>query len=52
MLVCPKWIVTLCHSVFEELFGPGACTPNMHLHGHLKECYFDYGPADALDLCI
>ena len=33
--------------MFEELFGPGACTPNLHLHGHIQECFFDYGPADA-----
>lgn len=41
-----RYIMSFCR-MFEELFGPGACTPNMHLHGHLKECYFDYGPADA-----
>ena len=33
--------------MFEDLFGPCACTPNLHLHGHVQECFFDYGPADA-----
>lgn len=31
-------------SKFVELFGPLHCTPNMHLHLHLKECMLDYGP--------
>ena len=29
---------------FEEIFGQEYVTPNMHLHGHLIECLFDYGP--------
>jgi len=29
---------------FEELYGTSAVTPNMHLHGHLKDCLLDYGP--------
>ena len=29
---------------FERLYGKGACTPNMHLHMHLKACLLDYGP--------
>lgn len=29
---------------FEELLGKDSCTPNMHLHGHLKQCIVDYGP--------
>ena len=32
---------------FEELYGEDACTPNMHLHLHLKECLKDYGPAHS-----
>ena len=31
-------------SKFVKLFGPLHCTPNMHLHLHLKECMLDYGP--------
>ncbi|XP_070537876.1 uncharacterized protein [Ptychodera flava] len=30
---------------FEKIYGPEMCTPNMHLHLHLKECLLDYGPA-------
>lgn len=29
---------------FEELYGKSKVKPNMHLHGHLKECVLDYGP--------
>ena len=29
---------------YEEVNGKEACTPNMHLHLHLKECLNDYGP--------
>ena len=29
---------------FEQLYGKSHVKPNMHLHGHLKECVLDYGP--------
>ena len=29
---------------FVDLYGKGACTINMHLHGHLTECIRDFGP--------
>ena len=29
---------------FMSLYGAEACTPNMHLHLHLKDCLLDYGP--------
>ena len=29
---------------FERLYGKSSVKPNMHLHGHLKECVLDYGP--------
>ena len=32
---------------FVEVYGSNACTPNMHLHLHLKECLIDYGPLYA-----
>ena len=32
---------------FEEVNGSNACTPNMHLHLHLKKCLIDYGPLYA-----
>ena len=31
-------------TMFEELYGEEKCTPNMHLHGHLKDCIPNYGP--------
>ena len=32
---------------FEQLYGSECCTPNMHLHLHLKEVFLDFGPAYA-----
>ena len=32
---------------FQDLYGPKAITPNMHLHTHLKQCILDYGPLHA-----
>ena len=29
---------------FEQLYGENFVTPNMHLHGHLLDCLFDFGP--------
>lgn len=29
---------------FTELYQKEACTPNMHLHGHLTACIRDFGP--------
>ena len=31
---------------FEQLY-PDSCTPNLHLHLHLKDCFMDYGPPHA-----
>ena len=36
-------LIQFC-SKFEALFGAERVTPNMHLHGHLKECVLDFGP--------
>ena len=33
--------------VFEKLYGSERCTPNLHLHLHLKQCLLDYGPSHA-----
>ena len=33
---------------FEELYGSECCTPNMHLHCHLRDVLLDYGPAYGL----
>ena len=29
---------------FEQFYGWESCTPNLHMHCHLKECMFDVGP--------
>ena len=39
-------IIKFCQK-FQQLYGVGACTPNLHLHCHLKECFLDFGPAGA-----
>ena len=36
-------LMKFCQTV-ENIYGTGAITPNMHLHGHLKEIMLDYGP--------
>lgn len=33
--------------MFEELYGEDKCTPNMHLHGHLRDCILNYGPLSS-----
>lgn len=38
-----RYLQLFC-SKYEEVNGKEACTPNMHLHLHLKECLNDYGP--------
>ncbi|CAB4011940.1 Hypothetical predicted protein [Paramuricea clavata] len=54
-LVCTPMVylrdVASCHShllqfcrEFERLYGNLSITPNMHLHTHLCDCIFDYGP--------
>lgn len=37
--------LTLFCKKFESLYGKAACTPNQHLHMHLKDCFLDYGPS-------
>jgi len=36
-------LIKFCKEV-EKIYGATAIKPNMHLHGHLKECMMDYGP--------
>ena len=38
-----KYLMQFCKT-FETLYGKDLVTPNMHLHGHLKEFLLDYGP--------
>ena len=39
-------LISFCKK-FQETFGAAACTPNLHLHGHLKECMLDFGPSSS-----
>ena len=41
-----EYLIQFCNRV-EQLFGINGCTPNLHLHGHLHECFLDYGPSDS-----
>jgi hypothetical protein len=41
-----KYLQMFC-SKFQVVNGSQSCTPNMHLHLHLKECILDYGPLYA-----
>ena len=44
-LPCIKLIwFTILLKGFLEIYGKKYCTPNMHLHLHLKECMIDFGP--------
>lgn len=36
-------LVEFCKA-FETLYGKENCTPNMHMHLHLKQSVFNYGP--------
>lgn len=38
-----KLLVTFCKG-FQELYGEEECTPNLHMHCHLKTCIMDVGP--------
>ena len=38
-----SFLVQFCRE-FERLYGKLRVTPNMHLHTHLADCLFDYGP--------
>ena len=37
-------LLTMFCSTYTKLFGKEFCTPNMHLHLHLKDCILDFGP--------
>ena len=39
-------LLTFCKK-FKQLYGGENCTPNLHLHLHLKDCLLDYGPSYA-----
>lgn len=41
-----KYLLQFCKQ-FQLLYGREYCTPNMHLHLHLKDCLLDYGPVHS-----
>ena len=41
-----KLLENFCKSV-ETIYGRNHCTPNMHLHLHIKRTLLDFGPAHA-----
>ena len=40
------YFLQFCSHV-EILYGKECCTPKLHLHLHLKQCFIDYGPPHA-----
>ena len=38
-----QYLTIFCRR-FQEVNGEASCTPNMHLHLHLAQCLFDFGP--------
>lgn len=43
LTIADALLIQFCSRV-EHLYGEDAVSPNMHLHGHLKECIQEYGP--------
>lgn len=43
LITADEKLMTFC-TKFEKILGKDKCTPNMHLHGHLRDCIVDYGP--------
>ena len=43
LTIADTYLIKFCKK-FEELYGEGRVTPNMHLHGHLKDCILEMGP--------
>lgn len=47
-----SYVTEFCKQV-QLIYHSDACTSNMHLHLHLKDCLLDYGPVHAFWwLCI
>lgn len=40
------YLLQFCRS-FQQLYGADTCTPNMHLHLHIKQSILDFGPPHA-----
>lgn len=43
VLLADALLIYFCKKV-EQLFGEACVTPNMHMHGHIKDILLDYGP--------
>ena len=43
IIAADQFFLHFCQK-FETLYGKDLCSPNMHLHLHLKQCLLDYGP--------
>lgn len=39
-------LVNFCQE-YEKVYGKSNCTPNMHMHLHLRKCIENYGPSTA-----
>ena len=48
---CDQNLIAFC-TRFQQLYGTELCTPNMHLHCHIKECLLDYGPGCSFWLFV
>lgn len=43
ILLADALLLQFCRRT-QRLYGPKSITPNMHMHCHLRECIFAYGP--------
>lgn len=43
IILADALLMQFCHR-FENLYGQSSVTPNMHMHGHLKDSILDFGP--------
>ena len=41
-----NYLVLFCRT-FQRLYGSHPCSPNQHLHMHLKDCFLNFGPIHA-----
>ena len=46
LLELDRLLICFCKT-FQQLYGAKSCTPNLHLHCHLKDCIHDFGPPNA-----
>ena len=41
--IADSYLLRFCRS-YQQLYGNDKVTPNMHLHAHLADCLYDFGP--------